>query len=91
MTNAEDRARDALEAQGFKAPGPKLIEVVTDMVARGEEGMPAGSRTHPFHPAELLADTPELRDRAGAGTEPSYVLADVLDKAYAYVFEEPDS
>ena len=91
MTNAEDRARDALEAQGFKAPGPKLIEVVTDMVARGEEGMPPGSRGHKFDPAELLDDTPELRDRAGAGTGPSYVLVNVLNKAYIYVFEEPDS
>jgi hypothetical protein len=59
----EERARKALEAQGFKAPGPKLIEFVTDVVARAEEGMPAGWRRHQFDAAELLADTPELLDR----------------------------
>ena len=67
MTNAEDRARDALEAQGFKAPGPKLHRSRDGHGRAGEEGMPSGSRTHEFDDAELLADTPELRDRAGGG------------------------
>ena len=61
------------------------------MVARGEEGMPSGVRTHKFDPAELLADTPELRGRAGAGTQPSLVIADVLNEAYVRVFESPNS
>ena len=52
--------------------------------------MPPGSRTHTSDPAELLADPPELRARTGPGTEPSYVLADVLNNAHAYVFKEPD-
>ena len=46
MTNAEDQARDALEAQGFKTPGPKLVEVVTDMVARGRRDAARVANAH---------------------------------------------
>ncbi len=95
----EQRAREALAAQGFKAPGPKLVERVMDAIARAEETTPAGVRTHQFDYAELLADTPELVDRTDGplkdpGTEVSYALADVFNRAIEYVFEdddEPDS
>jgi hypothetical protein len=93
------RAREALEAQGFKTPGPKLIEEVLDAIGREEEVQPAGVRIHKFDYAELLADTPELVDRTqGPLTDPatatSTAIADVLNKAIAYVFDdddEPDS
>lgn len=93
------RAREALESQGFKTPGPKLIEEVLDAIGREEEGQPPGVRIHKFDYAELLADTPELVDRTqGPLTDPatatSTAIADVLNKAIAYVFdddEEPDS
>jgi hypothetical protein len=93
-----ERACEALEAQGFKTPGPKLIEEVLDAIAREEEGLPAGVRIHKFDYAEFLADTPELGDRTqGPLTDPatatSTAIADVLSKAIAYVFddEQPDS
>jgi hypothetical protein len=53
----------ALEAQGFRSPGPKLIERVMDAIGRVEEETPAGERRHEYDYAELLADTPELVDR----------------------------
>jgi hypothetical protein len=78
----EERAREALEAQGFREPAPMLIAHVADALAREQEGRPAGVRTHEFDYAALLADTPELVDRTEGrltdpGTETSYVLADV--------------
>jgi hypothetical protein len=90
----EARAREALEAQGFTKPGPKLIREVMDAIAREEEGRPtAGERVHNVDYAELLADTPELLDRTGGplttpGPETAAVLADVLNKAIAHVFDE---
>jgi len=91
MTDTEGQAREALKAQGFKAPGPKLIQHVMDAIARDEEGMPAGERHHGFDPAELRTDTPELGDLAGApgATEMSYAIADVLTKALRYVNDDP--
>jgi len=92
----EERAREALEVQGFHDPGPKLIQLVMDAVARREEETPAGERVHKFDYAELLADTPELVDRTSGpltapGTETSYAIANVLNKAMAYLDDEPDS
>jgi hypothetical protein len=91
----DERAREALKAQGFKAPGPKLIEHVTDAIARREEGQPAGERTFRFDFAGLLADTPELVDRTEGpltdpGTEASYVIAGILNTAIAYLFPDDD-
>ena len=87
------RAREALEAQGFKAPGRGLIQLVTDAIASVEEGMPAGGRIHTFDYVDLAVDTPELIDRTDGpltdpGTEISYALADVLTKALDYVFSD---
>jgi len=70
-----------------------------DAIASAEEGPAAGVRAHQFDYAELLADTPELVDRTDGplkdpGTEVSYALADVFNRAIEYVFEdddEPDS
>jgi hypothetical protein len=83
---SEVRARRALEAQGFREPGPKLIELVADAIARGEEHLPAGQRTIRFHFAEILADTPELADRAegpltNARAEGSDIIEDVISHA----------
>src|SRR5215208_919910 len=91
----EQRAREALDAQGFTNPGPKLIELVTDAIARHEEDTPAGERIHQFDYAELLADTPELLDRTeGPMTNPggatSDVIADVITRALDYVFDDDD-
>ncbi len=93
MTDMEGQAREALKAQGFKAPGPKLIQHVMDAVARREEETPAGERVHKFDYAELLADTPELMDRTeGPMTNPGFetanAIADVVNKALAYVFDD---
>jgi len=84
MTDSKDQAQEALKAQGFTAPGPKLIQRVMDAIARDEEGMPAGERFHRFDPAELLADTPELGDLANAPD----AIADVLTKALRYVNDD---
>ena len=89
----EQPAREALEAQGFTRPGPKLVESVMDAIAREQEQTPAGTRVHGFDAVELFTDTPELLDRTtgpleNPGTELAYVLADVLDKAKAYVLDE---
>jgi len=90
------QAREALEAQGFRAPGPQLIQRVADAIEHADTG-PAGERHHQFDYAELLADTPELIDRTEGpltdpGTATSHALADVLNKALEYAREdEPDS
>ena len=52
-----------------------------------------GYRTHRFDYAELAADSAELIDRTQGqltdpGAEMSYVVADVLSQAIAYVFHE---
>ena len=91
----EERARDALRAQRFTAPGPKLVGLVVDAIARKEEQLPAGVRYHSFDYAELFADTPELVDRTeGRLTDPatdvSYVIANVITEAIKYVFDEKD-
>jgi hypothetical protein len=83
---SEVRARRALAAQGFREPGPKLIELVADAIARGEEHLPAGQRTIRFHFTELLGDTPELADRAEgplttARAEGSDIIEDVISHA----------
>lgn len=88
------QAREALEAQGFKAPGPKLIQRVADTLEQADDA-PAGERRYQFDYAEVLADTPELIDRTDGpmtdpGTETSYALAEVLNKAYTYVSEYSD-
>ena len=86
------QARDALHAQGFKAPGPKLIQRVADTITQSDDA-PSGEHIHQFDYAELLADTPELIDHTDGpmtdpGTETSYVLADVLNQAYAHHLED---
>ena len=88
----DQRAREALEAQGFRSPGPVLIEQVRNAIARNEEQTPAGIRTHQFDAAVLLADTPELLDRTEGplhdpGAAVSRVLTDVVTKA---LHHEPD-
>jgi hypothetical protein len=82
-----EAAVDALKAQGFRRPGPKLIERVMDAIARAEEETPAGERRYEYDYAELLTDTPELVNRTEGpleGAEISRVLADVLNKALRY-------
>ena len=91
----QQQAREALEDQGFKAPGPLLIQHVMDALAREQEGTPAGERVFRFDYAELLTDTPELIDRTEgplteAGTEMGRVVADVLSKALRYVLDDVD-
>ena len=54
---SKERAREALEAQGVTAAGPKLIELVMDAIARVEEGQPGGVRLHNLDYGALLADT----------------------------------
>jgi hypothetical protein len=89
MTDTRDKAREALEAQGFESPGPQLLQRVTDALAREEEGIPAGVRTFSLDPREMLADTPELLDRIhGPGTQMQQVVADVITKALRYVLED---
>ena len=88
----EQRAREAFKAQGFEAPGPKLIEEVMNAIAREEEGQTAGVRIHQFDNAELLADTPELVDRTEGpqtdpATETSIAISGVLHEAIGYVFD----
>ena len=82
-----DEAVKALEAQAFKAAGPKLITRVADALATDDEGMPGGERTHKFDYVEVLEDTPEPRDRLPGvqdpRTEVSYALAEVLNAATA--------
>ena len=89
----EERAREALEAQGFNAPGPKLVDEVMHAIAREEAGQAGGVRIHQFDYAELLADTPELVDRSeGAQTDPatetSKAISGVLHEAIGYVFDD---
>jgi hypothetical protein len=80
----QQQAREALEAQGIHAPGPKLLEVATDAIAREEEGLPGGTRLHPnINAAELEEDTPEL-----AGRSLEVVLTKVVNHRYG---ETPDS
>jgi len=91
----DQRAREALEDQGFKAPGPLLIQHVTDALAREQEGTPAGDRVFKFDYAEMLADTPELIDRTegpltNPGNEMGRVVADVLTKALRYTLDDVD-
>jgi hypothetical protein len=88
----EERARAALEAQGFDAPGPKLVDEVTNAIAREEAGSTGGVRIHQFDYAELLADTPELVDRTEGpqtdpATETSIAISGVLHEAIGYVFD----
>ena len=61
---ADDLAREALEAQGFKSPGPMLVRLVTDALVREEELAGAEARTVPFSFAAIVSDTPELIDRS---------------------------
>jgi hypothetical protein len=89
----DDLVREALEAQGFKAPGPKLIRLVTDALVREEELAVAEARTDPFSFSAIVSDTPELLDRtegprAGSPTEISRVLSVVLTEAIRYVLED---
>ena len=92
---SSDRACEALEAQGFKAPGPKLIEHVMDAIAREEESPVGGERIHTFNYHELLADTPELVDRTEGpltdGTGTARLVAGIINDAKAYVFDDDDS
>jgi hypothetical protein len=95
MTSKHDQAREALAAQGFTRPGPKLIELVVAAMAREKEGPPAGVRRHGFDPGELLADTPELLDRTtgpmtNPGTEMSFAAADVITNAMAHLSGDDD-
>jgi hypothetical protein len=60
---SQDRAVEALHAQGITAPGPVLLGLVRDTIAREAEGLRGGERRHQLDYAELLADTPELMDR----------------------------
>lgn len=77
----EERARRALEAQGFAEPGPKLIELVREAIARREERLPASQRTVRFHLAELLVDTPELAHRVeGPLTNPRAEGSDIIEE-----------
>ena len=93
----DDLAREALEAQGFKAPGPKLIRLVTDALVREEELAGAEARTDPFSFSAIVSDTPELLDRTDgpltdSRTELSRVISGVLTEAIRYVLEaESDS
>ena len=93
----DDLAREALEAQGFKAPGPKLIRLVTDALVREEELAGAEARTDPFSFSAIASDTPELLDRTegpltDSRTELSRVISGVLTEAIRYVLEaESDS
>jgi hypothetical protein len=93
----DDLAREALEAQGFKAPGPKLIRLVTDALVREEELAGAEARTDPFSFSAIVSDTPELLDRTEGPltdslTELSRVISGVLTEAIRYVLEaESDS
>ena len=89
----EERAREALLAQGFEAPGPKLVEMVADAIVRIGEQLPAGERRFRFSGAELLEDTPELINRThGPLRDPDAellpVVLDVLSKARDYVYHE---
>ena len=92
MTHTEDRAREALEAQGFKAPGPEPIQLLTDAIATAEAGLPAGGRVR-FDYVEVLVDTPELIDRTDGpltdpGSEISHAVEDVLTDALNYVLDD---
>jgi hypothetical protein len=60
---SQDRAVEAVHAQGITTPGPVLLGLVRDAIAREAEGLPGGERRHQLDYAELLADTPELMDR----------------------------
>jgi hypothetical protein len=89
----DDVAREALEAQGFKAPGPKLVRLVTDALVREEELAGAEARTDPFSFSAILSDTPELFDRTegpltDSRTEIARVLSGVLTEAIRYVLED---
>ena len=89
----DDLACEALEAQGFQAPGPMLIRLVTDALVREEELAGAEARTDPFSFSAILSDTPELRDRTEAPltespTEISRVLSGVLTEAIRYVLDD---
>ena len=94
MTDLTDRAREALEAQGFNDPGPKLTGLVMDAVAREQEETPAGVRIHRLEDAdlrELLADTPELEDHPlKSPTTPNWgeVLADIINEAKNYILHD---
>jgi len=92
----EQRAREALEAQGFNAPGPKLVDELMNAIAKEEEAEAAAVRVHQFDYGELLADTPELADRTdGPLTDPatatSKAVAKVLDEAIVHVFHHDDA
>jgi hypothetical protein len=92
LSMTDDLAREALEAQGFKAPGPKLIRLVTDALVREEELGGAEARTDPFSFSAIVSDTPELLDRTegpirDSRTEISRVLSGVLTDAINYVLE----
>jgi transposase len=93
MDMNDDLALEALEAQGFKAPGPKLIRLVTDALVREEELAGAEARTDPFSFSAIISDTPELLDRAkgprkDSPAEVSRVLSGVLTEAIRYVLED---
>jgi hypothetical protein len=88
----DDLAREALEAQGFRAPGPKLVRLVTDALVREEELAGAEARTDPFSFSAIVADTPELLDRTegpltDSRTELSRVISGVLTEAIRFVLE----
>jgi hypothetical protein len=71
MSDTEQRAREALEAQGIRNPGPELTRLVVDAIASEQEGAMPGERTHQCDYAVLLADTSELLDRTtGPMTNP---------------------
>jgi hypothetical protein len=93
MDMNDDLALEALEAQGFKAPGPKLIRLVTDALVREEELAGAEARTDPFSFSAIISDTPELLDRTkgprkDSPAEVSRVLSGVLTEAIRYVLED---
>ena len=87
----EDLARDALAAQGFETPGPRLVQMVASALAR-EERTGAQARTDPFSFSAILFDTPELLARTegsqeASRTEISRVLAGILTEAIRYARE----
>ena len=88
---SDDLVSEALEAQGFKAAGPKLVRLVTDALVREQEV--AEARSNPFSFSEIVADTPEILERTegpirDSPLEISRVLAGVITEAIRYVLED---
>jgi len=95
MSDTEARVREGLQAEGITKPGPKLVALVSDALARAQEELPAGVRMHGFDAGELLADTPELIDRTTGPleqprTEMSNVIAELLNEVVAALLEDDD-